>query len=234
MSPQKRSVRLRSRARFFGIFGRRRSRFARRWFEVTFWREEEGLFPYAFGDCTDREAFCDLRLWRFDLQGGRRGGSSHEGEVTGWHASAVGNFISDIGSVAYAKITEPRSRREQEGMLTHGFVAQFCEGGVTTRGSIILKSKWANRLRRDLSRGKSGDERKTTESSRLGRMTHAKALADNILARAPRRYRRCEVRLVLAHGDRRSGRSWKRVEMEDAAGDQGVKQMCKEAQEGDM
>ena len=36
-------------------------------------------------------------------------------------------------------------------------------------------------------------------------MTHAKALADNILARAPRRYRECEVRLVLAHGDRRSG-----------------------------
>ena len=74
MSPQEGSVHLRSRVRFFGIFGRWRSRFTRRWLEVTFWREKKrGWFHSAFRNCTDRESFCGLRLRRFDLQRGRRG-----------------------------------------------------------------------------------------------------------------------------------------------------------------
>ena len=48
------------------------------------------------------------------------GVDSHKAEVTGQHASAVDKFIFGTHGVTHANIAEPRSRCEQEGMLTHG------------------------------------------------------------------------------------------------------------------
>ena len=92
-------------------------------------------------------------------------------------------LIFDTHGVAQAKIEEPRSRGEQEGMLTHGPVVWFGEGGVATRGRVNFRYRLGNRLCWRNIRGKSRNGRKTTGNPRLGGEVYTKAFADDVSVR---------------------------------------------------